>query len=365
MAREFVYDQPGTRVVFGPGAFDRLTDEVRRLGCRRALVLSTRGHRAEAEQAAAHLGTLAAGVCAKAVMHVPVESVRAALQEAGQLDADCYVAVGGGSTIGLAKAMALETGRPIVAVPTTYSGSEMTAIYGVTEGGVKKTGRDAKVRPKTVLYDPALSVSLPAGIAAPSGMNAMAHCVEALYAPDTNPVMTLLAAEGLRVMHRSLPVVVAEPASLAARADALYGAWLAGMALGGTTMGLHHKLCHVLGGTFNLPHAGVHAVVLPHAAAYNRQAASQALRTAAAALGVQDAAGALYDLGVRIGAPTSLESIGMPLDGLDRAARLATESQYPNPRPVQYDGVRRLLENAYRGNRPESQASGPARPGET
>jgi maleylacetate reductase len=350
--RPFVYDQSAIRVIFGVGALDRLAGEVERLPAKRALVLTTPGQSRLAADAEGRLGDLTAGVYAKAVMHVPIETARAARDEAKRLQADCCVAVGGGSTIGLAKAIALELGLPIVAVPTTYAGSEMTPIYGVTEEGLKRTGRDSKVLPRTVIYDPALTVSLPPKMAGPSGMNALAHCVEALYAEDANPIVTLVAAEGIRVLARSLPAVVREPANVDVRAEALYGAWLAGAALGATRMSIHHKLCHTLGGTFNLPHAQVHAVILPHAVAFNREAAGDAMRVAAQALGVEDAAQGVYDLAVRLGAPTALKDIGMPPEGLDRAAKLATESPYPNPRPIEYAGVRELLENAYHGIRP-------------
>jgi alcohol dehydrogenase class IV len=262
------------------------------------------------------------------------------------------VAIGGGSTIGLGKAIALESPLPIVAVPTTYAGSEMTPIYGLTEGGVKKTGRDRRVLPATVLYDPALTLSLPPQISGPSGMNALAHCVEALYAEDANPLITLVAVEGIRALSRSLPVVVRQPENLDARSDAQYGAWLGGTALGAVGMAIHHKLCHTLGGSFNLPHAEVHTVVLPHAAAFNRDAAPEAMRLAAGALDTADAAQGLYDLAVQVGAPTSLKEIGMPRDGLDRAATLATENPYYNPRPIDYASVRQLLEDAYEGRRP-------------
>src|SRR5215468_1775452 len=293
--RSFIYDQPAARVIFGMGALDRLPEEVKRLGARRAIVLSTPQQQSDAEEAARRLGEMAAGIYAEAVMHVPIETARAARDVARQLDADCYVAIGGGSTIGLGKAIALETGMPIVAVPTTFAGSEMTPIYGLTEGGLKKTGRDRKVLPRTVLYDPTLTLTLPAKIAGPSGMNAMAHCIEGLYAQDANPIMTLFAAEGIRALSRSLPVVVNEPTNLKARADALYGAWLAGTVLGSVGMAIHHKLCHTLGGTFNLPHAETHNVVLPHAAAYNRAAAPEAMARIARALGgVADPAAGLF-----------------------------------------------------------------------
>jgi len=350
--RNFVYDQPATRVIFGVGALDRLQEEVKRLGARRAIVLSTPEQRAVAEEVMRRLGDMAAGLFTEAVMHVPIETARAARDMARELGADCYVAVGGGSTTGLGKAIALETGMPILAVPTTYAGSEMTPIYGITEGGLKKTGRDRRVLPRTVLYDPTLTVSLPAHISGPSGMNAIAHCVEGLYAEDANPIMTLLAAEGIRALTRSLPIVVREPGNLEARSDALYGAWLAGSVLGAVGMAIHHKLCHVLGGTFNLPHADTHTIVLPHTVAFNREAAPEAMRIAAEALGAKDAARGIYDLIKRIGAPIALKDIGMPEDGLDRAAQLATENPYYNPRKVEYAGVRELLENAYRGTRP-------------
>jgi alcohol dehydrogenase class IV len=228
----------------------------------------------------------------------------------------------------------------------------MTPIYGMTEGGVKKTGRDRRVLPRTVIYDPALTVSLPPQVSGASGMNAMAHCVEALYAHDGNPIVTLMAAAGIRALARSLPVVVKQPHNLDARSEALYGAWLAGIVLGQAAIGIHHKLCHTLGGTFNLPHAEVHTVVLPHATAYNRDFAPEAMKIAADALGTKDAAQGIFDLIGTIGAPRALKEIGMPADGLERAAELATQNQYPNPRPIEIGPIRELLQNAYEGRRP-------------
>jgi maleylacetate reductase len=350
--KPFIFDAPAYRVLFGVGTIDQLPDEVRKLGARRALVVSTPAEIRFAEDAAARLGSVAAGLFTEAVMHHPIEVVHAARERARQLDADCYVTIGGGTTTGTGKLIALETGMPVIAIPTTYAGSEMTPIYGVTEGGVKKTGRDRKVLPKTVIYDPALTVTLPPQVSGPSGMNAMAHCIEALYAHDGNPIISMMAAEGIRALTRSLPVVVKDMTNLDARADALYGAWLAGIVLGSVAMGIHHKLCHTLGGSFNLPHAEVHTVVIPHATAYNREAAPEAMRIAADALGAKDAAQGLYDLIGRIGAPRALKDIGMPADGLERAAQLAIQNQYPNPRPIELGPIRELLQNAYEGKRP-------------
>jgi alcohol dehydrogenase class IV len=285
-------------------------------------------------------------------MHVPVETAEEARGEVRRLRADCCVAVGGGSTIGLAKAIALALEIPIVAIPTTYAGSEMTSIWGLTEGGLKKIGRDRRVLPKTVIYDPALTVNLPASVSGPSGTNAIAHCVEALYAPDSNPIISLMAEEGIRALAESLPVVVREPGNLEARSRALYGAWLAGSALGAVSMGLHHKLCHTLGGTYNLPHAEVHTVLLSHATRYNAGAAPDAMRRISRALDAEDAAGGLFDLAVAIGAKTALKEIGMKATDLDEAAVLATRNPYTNPAPVTREGIRALLEDAYHGRRP-------------
>jgi maleylacetate reductase len=352
----FVFDRPASRIIFGAGSLGRVAEEVRSLGAARALVLSTPGQRALAEDVARLLGDLSAGVYPEAVMHVPIETARAAREAARRFQADCCVAIGGGSTVGLGKAIALESSLPILAIPTTYAGSEMTPIYGITETGVKKTGRDRRVLPKTVIYDPNLTLTLPPGIAGTSAMNAIAHCVEALYAYDGNPVVSLMAAEGIRALSRAAPVVVSEPVSeldkLAARTEALYGAWLAGTALGSVSMGIHHKLCHTLGGTFNLPHAEVHTVILPHAAAFNRAAAAEAMRIVGEALGAPDAAAGLYDLAARLHAPLSLKELGMPREGIARAAELATQSPYRNPREVEYDGVVELLGNAWDGTRP-------------
>jgi maleylacetate reductase len=350
--RSFAYNQLPGRVVFGVGALAKLPREIERLGAKRALVLATPEQQAQAEDVARRLGDRCAGVFPRAVMHVPIETAREAREEAKRVGADCAVAIGGGSTTGLGKAIALESSLPILAIPTTYAGSEMTPIYGITEGGQKKTGRDARVLPKTVIYDPALTVGLPVGLSVTSGMNAIAHAVEGLYAQDSNPVMSLMAEEGIRALAQGLPRVVSKPEDLDARADCLYGAWLCGAVLGAVGMALHHKLCHVLGGTWNLPHAETHTVVLPHAAAYNAPAVPEAMRRVGRALEAPDAAQGLYDLARSLGAPVALEAIGMPAGELDRAAELATTSPYWNPRPIERAAIRRLLDDAWFGRRP-------------
>jgi maleylacetate reductase len=228
----------------------------------------------------------------------------------------------------------------------------MTPIWGLTEGGVKKTGRDLRVLPRTVIYDPALTLSLPVAMSVTSGINAIAHCVEALYARDANPIISLIAEEGIRALAGSLPEIVEQADHLEARSNALYGAWLGGVSLGSVGMALHHKLCHTLGGTFNLPHAETHTVVLPHATAYNASAAPEAMDRIARALGARSAADGLYDLAASLGAPVSLQALGMTRDQLDRAADLAVQNAYYNPRPITRDGIRSLLEDAFDGRRP-------------
>ncbi|MFG2269543.1 maleylacetate reductase [Streptomyces chartreusis] len=356
-ALDFSYESRPGRVVFRAGAALSATpDEVERLGLRRVLVVcGTRG--ADTARAVADaLGPACAGVHDRALMHVPAEVADAAVQAARAVGADGCVAVGGGSSIGLGKAIALRTGLPLIAVPSTYSGSEMTPVWGLTENGVKRTGRDVKVLPRSVVYDLELTLSLPVPLSVTSGVNAIAHAVEALYAPDTSPLIALMAEEGVRALAGALPAVVSDPGSRAARGRALYGAWLCGSCLGATTMGLHHKLCHVLGGTFGLPHAETHTVVLPYALAYNASAAPEAVAAVARALDAADAPTALWELAGRLGAPRSLAELGLTEADLATAAEQATNQAYANPRPVTSDGVLAVLRAAHEGAPPATVA---------
>ena len=337
------------RVVFGAGTVSELAAEAERLGAKRVLLVSTPGRAQMVRGVASSLDV--AGVFDQAVMHTPIAAVEAARRQASSVNADCCVVVGGGSTIGFGKAIALTSGLPIIAVPTTYSGSEMTNIWGISEGGAKKTGRDPKVAPKVVIYDPELTLELPAATSAASGMNAMAHCAEALYAHDGNPVVSLMAEEGIRALSSALPKVITDGRDVEARSEALYGAWLAGSTIATTGNGLHHKLCHVLGG-FGLPHAETHSVVLPHALRYNASSAREAMRRMERAMGAPDAPSAVWDLERRLGLPMKLADIGMKQGDIERAARIATQAPYPNPRKVEYQPLLELLHNAYEGKRP-------------
>jgi maleylacetate reductase len=345
----FTYVALPTRVVFGAGSVGQLAAEVERLGAKRVLAISTPGRAGMVRRLSK--GLALAGLFDQAVMHTPIEAVRAARELAASVQADCCVAVGGGSTIGFGKAIALSSALPVVAVPTTYSGSEMTTLWGISEGGAKKTGRDPKVLPRAVIYDPELTLDLPASVSAASGMNAIAHCAEALYAPDGNPIISLMAEEGIRALANALPSLMATPRDIGFRSEALYGSWLAGMTISTTSVALHHKLCHILGG-FGLPHAETHSIVLPHAMRYNRDAAPEAMARIRKALDASDSATGLYELERRLGLPMRLADIGMKEADLERAARIAVEAPYPNPRKVEYEPVLGLLRAAYEGRRP-------------
>jgi maleylacetate reductase len=349
---EFVYQAFPARVVFGPGKISETAAETDRLGAKALLVIATHSQKASADRIVAELGSRFACRIDGAIMHVPREAADEAIAQARQNRCDGVVAVGGGSAVGLAKAVALGTELPILAVPSTYAGSEMTDIWGISEGEGKTTGRDRVVVPKTVIYDPDLTKGYPGRLAGPSGINAMAHSVEALYAQNRNPVLSMFAEEGIRFLASGLPAVCAETADDDARADAMNGAFMCGLALATAAMGIHHKLCHVVGGTFAMPHAETHTVILPHATHYNRDAAPDAMAAIARALGSENAAGGLFDLAQRVGAPTSLRELGFDEKNLDRAADIATESPYYNPRPVDRNDVRDLLDDAFHGRRP-------------
>lgn len=349
----FTYVGRPARVVFGIGTRHQIAAEVEALGAHRALVLSTVPQRAQAEEIASALGARCVGMFDGAAMHMPVEVSEAATREARALAADVLVAIGGGSTIGLAKAIALRTDLPQIVLPTTYAGSEMTPILGETAEGRKSTQTTPRVLPEVVIYDVELTLGLPVAMSVTSGLNAVAHAVEALYARDRNPIIDLMALEAIGAMTRALPRLVEDPSDTDARAQALYAAWLCGTCLGSVGMALHHKLCHTLGGSFDLPHAETHTVLLPHALAYNAPAIPEVMARLRQVLG-DDPAQALQNIAGQAGVPISLQALGMPAEGLDRAAELAQANPYWNPRPIQRGPIRNLLARAHAGLPPQS-----------
>lgn len=348
----FVYNALPSRVIFGSSTLGQVAEELSMLGCSKALVLTTPEQRSAGEQLVEQLGRLCVGLYSNATMHTPIEVTRDALETVSRSGADCVIALGGGSTIGLGKAIALNTDLPQIVIPTTYAGSEATPIIGQTENGLKTTQRTLKVLPEVIIYDVDLTLTLPVAMTVTSGMNAIAHAVEALYSKDANPLISSLAEQGIAAIARSLPRIHLNPADSEARSDALFGAWACGTCLGAVGMSIHHKLCHTLGGSFDLPHAQTHTVVLPHAVAYNAQHVPVAMTRIAAALGAESAPGGLFDLAKSLGAATSLADVGMKEEDLNRATEIACASPYWNPRPIEPAGIAQLLANAFAGRRP-------------
>jgi alcohol dehydrogenase class IV len=336
-------------VRFGDGTVDELPAELDRLDRNRALIITTEAQKAQGESIRDKLGPKALLLYSRAAMHTPVEVTEDALSVVREHDIDCLVAVGGGSTTGLSKALSLRTGLPQIVLPTTYAGSEMTPILGQTEGGLKTTMSDPSIIPDVVIYDVDLTLTLPAAMSGTSGINAIAHAVEAMYAKDRNPATTEMALEGIRCLASALPVIVREPEDRTARTNALYGAWLCGLCLAGVGMALHHKLCHTLGGAFELPHAETHTAVLPHAAAYNAAAVPEVMMDIASALGAATAPAGLFDLGLAVGATMALRDLGLAETDLNRAADLAVADPYWNPRPIERDAILELLRAAWKG----------------
>ena len=350
---DFRYKALPWNIIFGAGARNRLPEELAKLGYSRALVLATPIQKETGQEIVKLLGDKAAGLFNRAKMHVPVETLNLALAEAKRLDADCSVSVGGGSTTGLGKALAFHLDLPNIVLPTSYAGSEMTNVWAVTRDNRKVTRRDTVVVPTLTIYDPELTLTLPPAFAAASGMNAMAQAVANAASEDANPVSSVMALEGIRALARSLPVIISEPGNIDARIEAMYGACLAAAALGTGTTGLHHRLCHTFGGTFNTPHAETHTILLPHSVAYNAGARPEATRRIAEALGVGDAATGLFELAENLGAPTALKDIGIEEADLDEAAAVALEKPVNNPEPVTRERIRALLDNAWRGHPPQ------------
>jgi maleylacetate reductase len=348
-ASRFSYEALPGRVVFGPGAIASAPAEVERLGAKRAVLFDGLFEKSALERLIRDLGPLHAATVGEVRQHVPADLVAGARARVDAVGADCLLALGGGSATGLAKAVALETGLPIIAVPTTYAGSEMTPIWGITAGRRKETGRDPRVLPRTVLYDPELTLTLPPRASAASGMNAIAHCVEATWTPAANPVTDAVASDGIRRLAQGLRGCVRRPGDLAARTTALQGAWLGGTALAVGATGLHHRICHVLGGSFDLPHAEVHAVVLPWVVDYYRDAAPAALARVAGALDSEDAVAGLRELARDLGLSFGLSDLGLDRSDLEPAAELAAAVAPQTPAPAGRDEILGILERAMDG----------------
>ncbi|GAA5993725.1 hypothetical protein JCM5350_004805 [Sporobolomyces pararoseus] len=367
----FTYTALPSRVIFGYGTSSQVAQEVKQLGCSRALVLTTPQQVAAGEKIKEFLGELAVGLYTNATMHTPIKVTEEALAKAEELQVDCVVSVGGGSTIGLGKALALHSAKAWgeekkiknIVIPTTYAGSEATPIIGQTEDDasgnpLKTTQKTLLVLPETIIYDIDLTLSLPAGMSVTSGLNAIAHAVEALWAPTPNPIISALALQGIEHIAKALPIVTKDLHNKEARSDLLYGAYCCGAVLGAVGMSIHHKLCHTLGGSFSMPHSETHTIILPHATAYNAPYAETAISQIHKALALPPSisvAQGLYDLanqtggGVKMG----LKDLGFKEEDLEKAAEIAVKNPYPNPAPLEKEKILKLLTNAYNGTRPE------------
>ncbi|KAJ9363502.1 hypothetical protein DTO280E4_2484 [Paecilomyces variotii] len=351
MVGSFEYNPNPGRVVFGQGTLQKLPDEIARLNLSAPLLLSTPQQVDQAEQLKEILKGKVAGVFTEATMHTPTHITDKALEYAKAQGADSVISIGGGSTIGLGKAISVRTGLPHICIPTTYAGSEMTPILGETADGIKKTRSDPKILPGTVIYDVDLTMTLPASMSATSGVNAIAHAVEALYARNTNPIINLMAIEGTRALASSLPQIVQDPSSTEARSSALYGAWLCGTCLGSVGMSIHHKLCHTLGGSFNLPHAETHTAVLPHAISYNAPKIPEAMKKLAEAL-PESNGDAIHGLNVlleKLQVKRGLKDYGMKEEDIDKAADIAVSNPYWNPREIERAPIRELIRRVWAG----------------
>ncbi|KAH7138755.1 hypothetical protein B0J11DRAFT_476625 [Dendryphion nanum] len=351
MMDAFVYNVKPARIVFGSGTIQQLPQVLAQLGASRPLLLSTPHQTSQAQALSRILNDKIAGLFSEARMHTPTDVTQRAVDLGTSAEADTLVSIGGGSTIGLGKAVSIRMGLPHVAIPTTYAGSEVTPILGETADGRKETRTDPKILPSVVIYDVDLTLTLPVSLTATSGVNAIAHAVEALYAQNGNPIINILAVEGVKAISNALPELIEDPISKTARSSALYGAWLCGTCLGSVGMSLHHKLCHILGGSFDLPHAETHTIVLPHALSYNAPKVPEAMKRLAEALPGSDG-DAIRGLNVllsKIKVERGLKSLGMRETDIDKAADIAISKPYWNPRDVERTAIRELIRRAWAG----------------
>jgi alcohol dehydrogenase class IV len=336
------------RVVLGAGAVATLVDEVDRSTSGGIFLIATRSAKAAADAAAVDLGDRVTARWDRPVVHTPVEITSQALARLGTSGAQCILAIGGGSAVGLSKALSARTGLPQIVVPTTYAGSEVTPVVGETTDGVKSTRRDPALLPGTVVYDPELTVSMPAGLTLTSAMNALAHAVEALWSPDATALSDGLATESARGILAGLPVALQKPADVVARGRLQESAWLAGLCLAQTTMGLHHQLAHALGGQFDLPHAELHTLLLPHVMAFNLPFAPAAADRLERLVGGGDPIDVVRTLAASYEGPHTLRELGVAREGLPEVVDRVVGSPYPSPRPLDRESVLALLEAAWR-----------------
>lgn len=350
MPDRFVYASPHTRVVFGNGTIDELPAEARRAGMSRVLILCSKGRTERAASIAAALGESCAGICDESVPNMPREAFDVVKTRLASAKADSFVAVGGGSPIGLAKAVAVSAQLPFVAVVTTLSGSEMSPKWALGRGLGRASGNDAGALPTVAIYDPELTLDVPVRTIAASGMNAMAHAVESLYGDDTNPVVQTLSEDAIARLFGNLPRIDGGKSSVAACNEAVYGAWLA--ATFRSTTCIHHVIAQQVRQLFDFDHAKTHAVVLPYALAFNAPAIPATMQRLQKIFGTADAAAALFDLNKQLSLPLSLADLGMPANRLQEAADVVMQVKCYNPRPYTRADIVGILQKALAGRPP-------------
>jgi len=348
----FFFHTLPSRVWFGPGRIEKLRAEIDLLVASKVMICCTKGAVKRLAPLANALDGKDVVIFGDAAPHCPEEVVVKAQSKALQHGVEAVVAFGGGSTLGLGKYLSARNEIPFVAVPTTYSGSEMTAIYGMKTGEEKRTWKDVKAVPRAVIYDPELTLGLPADLTGTTGMNSLAHAVEALYPAEPNPLTGDIAEKAIGALARGLVGSVDTRDDLQARTEALYGGFLGGLLVTMAGIALHHRICHVLGGLFGAPHGESNSVILPYVVAYNAPEAPEAMVRIRRALGVEDAAAGVYDLARTLGVPASLDELGVPADGLAKAAAETVRTLGFNPRACTVPEMTALFEMAHAGTRP-------------
>ncbi len=349
----FHYVSFAQEVIFAPASLTQLGDAIGRFGWQRVLLCTshTMQRNGQVDSIKSSLGDSLVGVFDHVQPHVQDVQVNEVLSLAIEKNIDAVIGMGGGSPIGMAKALGFQSHFPIVAIPTTYAGSEMTPVYGITHTDEnpsrKVTVTDPKITPKFVIYDPQLTLDLPPELTASTGINALAHCIEALYSKTCNPLSTAAATNGIRHINNALLDCYRDGKNLDARTEMLLGSHLAGLSLASVSMGLHHGLCHVLGGSANVPHGIANSIILPHAIRFNAEATATQLLPAAEAMGlpvngispkvvIEALAQKIHELIGRMNLPQQLRDAGVAESDIPRLAQLAFQNRtvQNNPKPI-------------------------------
>jgi len=348
----FAYNPVPVRTVFGYGAVNSLGRELERLSITRPIVICSPGRANLGRQLVDLVKPARAHLCDAGLTAMPEDAFQRVMAEMKSVDSDGIIGVGGGSPIGLLKAAAAHTLLPAIAVVTSYSGSEMSANWYTRKGWEQTGANTSNALPKTVIYDPELTLEFPVTMTAASGMNAINHAVETLYSAETNPIVQDLSEEAIRRLGRSLPRIVEDPSDRGARYDALYGAWHAAMFR--ARQGLSHAIAQRCRSLFDLVHAESHAISVPYTVAFNQDAAPDAMKRIEHALKVDNAALGLYELNVRLGLATGYKALGVAENDLGEAVKVIMEQTFTNPRPVSEGDLRGILGQAFGGAPPKN-----------